>query len=97
MVPATGKSDFAGGCPSGWPAVDRETIYCYCFVAWPDESSPRVQNNGAIFELFRLAVTRCEVEMTESQFGDFRDELVKVGITLRSIERKPCLEPQTVV
>lgn len=71
--------------------------YDYTFAVWPDETNPRVRAYTAIFCLFRHMNTRSTMEFTEREFNDFREELFKVGLTLREIERVPHCDPETVV
>lgn len=76
-----------------WPAVAPDTVYDYSFSVWPDENSPRMRPNNAVFDLFRHMFARNVMQFTEREFNDFRDELAKVGLTLREIERAPHLDP----
>lgn len=76
-----------------WPPVDQNTVYDYAFTVWPDETSPRMCSNKAVFRLFKFLTSRCVMEFSERDFNDFREELAKVGLTLREIERAPHLEP----
>lgn len=82
---------------AGWPAVTADTVYDYGFSVWPDETSPRMRASRAVFDLFRHIMTRSVMPFTEREFNDFREEISKVGLTLREIERVPHLEPVGVV
>ncbi len=42
--------------------------------------------------LYSMLSRRLVMEFTEREFNDFREELGKVGIALREIERAPHLE-----
>lgn len=68
--------------------------YDYNFSVWPDEESPRW--NRAAFELFRMLPMRVVMTFTEAQFDDFREDLARVGLSLREIERVPHHEPEAV-
>jgi len=82
---------------SGWPPIAPDTVFDYGFCVWPDETSPRMRANKAVFDLFRHMQMRQVMEFTERQFNDFREEISKVGLTLREIERVPHLEPVGVL
>lgn len=82
---------------ANWPTSGPDTVYDYGFSVWPDETSPRMRENVAVRALFHHMSMRQVMEFTERQFNDFREELVKVGLTLREIERAPHLEPVGVV
>ncbi len=60
-------------------------LYDYHFAVWPDEENPRWHK--PIFDLFRLLNTRCVMEFTEHDFNNFREDLFKLGFTLREIGR----------
>jgi hypothetical protein len=81
---------------AGWPSVTPGTVFDYCFSVWPDETSGRMVGNGAVFPLFRAIRSRVVMEFTEREFNDFREELAKVGLTLREIERAPHLDSELV-
>ncbi len=81
---------------ASWPAVTPSTVFDYGFVAWPDEASPRIVANKAVFNLFQIMMSRVVMEFTERDFNDFREELSKLGITLREIERSPHLNSVAV-
>lgn len=68
--------------------------YDYCFTVWPDETSPRW--NRAAFKLFSALACRVALEFTEQEFNEFREELAKMGLTLREIERTVHHEPERV-
>ena len=72
-----------------------DATFDYSFSVWPDEESPRW--NRAAFDLFRMLTARVVMEFTERAFNDFREELAKVGLALREIERTPHHSPQTVL
>ena len=80
---------------NNWPRCGPETVYDYSFSAWPDEECPRW--NRATFALFQMLTRRIVMEFTERAFNDFREDLAKVGIAIREIERVPHLEPATVL
>ena len=80
-----------------WPNTGQDTVFDYSFCVWPDEASPRNRANSAIFALFHHMMMRQVMEFTELEFNDFREELSKVGLTLREIERVPHLEPVGVI
>lgn len=71
--------------------------YDYSFSVWPDETSARLKDCRAIFDLFRMLNGRIVMDFTEREFNDFREELAKVGFTLREIERQPFHTPETVL
>lgn len=71
-------------------------VYDYSFSVWPDEESPRMTAAPAVFTLFRVIQPRALMEFTERGFGDFREELARVGLTLREVERVPHHEPEHV-
>lgn len=75
----------------------QSAIYDYGFTVWPDETSPRMKDNRSIFDLFRHMAMRQVMEFTELEFNDFREDLSKVGLTLREIERSVHTEPETVL
>ncbi len=79
-----------------WPPTRQDTVYDYGFTVWPDEISPRMRENDSVRTLFHHMSMRQVMEFTERQFNDFREELAKVGLTLREIERVPHLEPMAV-
>lgn len=68
----------------------------YSFTAWPDETSPRNKQCPEMFQLFKLMANRIVLEFTEKEFNDFRENLSKVNITLREIERIPYQVPEYV-
>jgi hypothetical protein len=90
-----GSSGVARGRAANWPPVSPDTLYDYCFAVWPDETSPRW--NRAAFDLFRMLGTRVVLEFTERGFNDFREDLAKVGLTLREVERAPHLQTVAVL
>jgi hypothetical protein len=69
--------------------------YEYSFSTWPDEECSRW--NRATFALFKMLTGRIVMEFTERAFNDFREDLAKVGLTLREIERVPYSQPVTVL
>lgn len=71
-------------------------IYEYTFSVWPDETSPRMRSCRQVFDLFRMMLSRVVMEFTEREFNDFREEISKVGLTLREIERIPHQIPESV-
>jgi hypothetical protein len=81
---------------NNWPSVEESTVFDYCFTVWPDDESPRMRSNRAVFDLFGMLRSRVVMEFTEKSFGDFREEIAKVGMTLREIERQPHLDPMPV-
>lgn len=78
-----------------WPRCGPEMVYEYSFSAWPDEECRRW--NPATFSLFKMLTRRTVMEFTERAFNDFREDLAKVGLALREIERVPHLEPAMVL
>jgi hypothetical protein len=50
----------------------------------------------AVFKLFELIKSRVVMEFTERDFNNFREDLAKVGLTLREIERVPYRVPEGV-
>lgn len=67
----------------------------YSFSFWPEERSPRW--NWAGYALFKLlGQSRVVMDFTEKDFEEFRESLVKTGLTLREIERVPHFEPERV-
>lgn len=79
---------------SDWPPCGPTTVYDYGFCVWPDEECRRWTK--AAFELFRMLNVRVTMEFTERSFSDFREELAKMGLALREVERVPHLEPAPV-
>lgn len=72
------------------PEGDR---YEYRFSAWPEESFPFPR---AVFDLFRLLNRQVGMTFTEEEFGRFRADLLRAGITPRGVERVPHHEPEKV-
>ncbi|MBX9581006.1 MAG: hypothetical protein K2X87_11915 [Gemmataceae bacterium] len=69
--------------------------YEYRFNVWPDEESPRW--NTAAYDVFRMLGGRVvALDFTEREFNDFREDLSRVGLTLREIERVPFHSPEGV-
>ena len=73
-----------------------EIMYEFTFSVWPDETSPRMRNCPSVFSLFKLMTNRVVMEFTDKGFADFREEIAKVGLTLREIEKIPHHHPISV-
>lgn len=69
--------------------------YVYTFVPWPDETW---DFDRAVFDLFRgLTIKRLEMQFTHEEFERFRSTLSHHGITLREVQRRPWVKPESVV
>lgn len=73
--------------------TETKTEYIYSFTVWPDETWNFDQ---AIFELFRMLLTRVEWKFDRQGFERFRSSLSRHGLTLREIERVPYMDPEPV-
>ena len=78
---------------ANWPPITADTVFDYGFSVWPDETSPRMRTSRAVFDLFGNLNARSLMQFTERAFNDFREDLAKVGLTVREIERAPHMEP----
>jgi hypothetical protein len=74
--------------------MSDEPVWEYCFATWPEETSPRW--NRAAFKLWDSLKGFMEMEFTERQFNDFREDLAKCGISLREITRRPHVRDEIV-
>jgi hypothetical protein len=70
-----------------------ETEFIYSFTVWPDETW---NFDPAVFDLFRMLLTRVELKFNHQAFERFRSSLSRHGLTLREIERVPYIEPELV-
>lgn len=83
--------------PNIWPATNENTVFTYGFFVWPDETYFRMQRCPAVWTLFRQMNMRQEFDFTERDFNEFREQLAKIGLTLREITRVPMLDPDLVL
>lgn len=73
--------------------LTNETEYVYSFSVWPDETW---KWEKAVFDLFRMLLTRVNMRFTPNGFEEFRSSISHHGFTLREVERVPYIEPETV-
>ena len=66
--------------------------YDYSFSVWPHETGWE----QSAYALFELLAGRVEMTFTAEGFANFRASILRQGLTLREVERRPHVEPETV-
>ena len=77
-----------------------ETVYTYSFNVWPNlVAAARLDKplSGTLLDVFNMLSTRMDLELTESQFGELREDLFKFGFEPREISRTPYHESEVVL
>lgn len=79
-----------------WPKENADTVYEYQFQVWPEERHPRFEQvSRSIYPLFDM-FPMIYMNFKEKDFNEFREDLAKVGLSLREITRMPLLLPAGV-